>query len=217
MSKTETAMIPDGNDLIGSRIAGGNSAYKRMEQDFYPTPDEVTIALMNYLQLPKGTRIWEPACGDGQIVQLLNRLGYWDVIGTDILEGEDFLTAPLPPKTGFILTNPPFSLAEEFIRRGWQHRVPFALLLKNQFWNAKKRYPLFLNCQPTVILPLTWRPDFLFKTRGKGSPLMDVIWCVWTDFFPHITRYVPIERPVVEDEQSDAERFDDKSQQITWF
>ena len=32
------------------------------------------------------------------------------------------------------------------------------------------------------MLPLTWRPDFLFKERdGKkdASPLMDVMWCVW--------------------------------------
>ena len=38
-------------DLIGSRIAGGNTAYKRSNADFYPTPPDVTFALLDFLRL----------------------------------------------------------------------------------------------------------------------------------------------------------------------
>lgn len=54
--------------------------------------------------------------------------------------------------------------------------------LKAQYWHAAKRAQLFREIPPSYVLPLTWRPDFLFKERGgkKGaSPLMDVMWCVW--------------------------------------
>lgn len=49
---------------------------------------------------------------------------------------------------------------------------------------------------PSYILPLTWRPDFLFKERGNGSPLMDVMWCVWCGEICEKTIYVPLTRPM---------------------
>lgn len=135
-------------------------------------------------------------CGGGHIVDVLKEQGY-DVVSTDIITGVDFLTAEKPENVSWIITNPPFSLAEEFIRTAFDHKVSFAYLLKSQFWNAKKRYKLFNDCKPTYILPLTWRPDFLFKTRGNGSPLIDVNWCVWdADSCSKTTEYIPLCRPI---------------------
>lgn len=177
-------------NLTASRIVGGNSAYKRSESDFYPTPSDVTVALLDFLRLPTGTRIWEPACGENHMVSVM-RLRAYDVLATDIQTGTDFLTAPLCP-CDWIITNPPFSLADKFIERCVEHGKPFAMLLKSQYWHTKKRLPLFRKYPPTYICPLTWRPDFTFKTRGKGSPLMDVMWVIWTQ---GETRYIPLERP----------------------
>lgn len=181
------------DSLQASRICGGNTAYKRNASDYYPTPWDVTQALLDYIHIPTGAKVWEPACGKGHMVQVLeaNRLC---VTGTDIATGTDFLTAEMPKGTEWIITNPPFSLAEEFIETGIRHNRPFALLLKSQFWHARKRYDLFLNHKPAYVLPLTWRPDFLFQGRGKGSPLMDVCWCVWYGD-PLFTQYVPLRRP----------------------
>ena len=77
---------------------------------------------------------------------------------------------------------------------------PFAFLLKSQYWNATCRRKLFDEIPPSYILPLTWRPDFFFKKRmpgEKGSPLMDVMWCVWlTPWKNDIqTVYRPLTRP----------------------
>lgn len=166
------------DSLQSSRICGGNTAYRREKQDFYPTPPEVTQALLAFLAIQPGSVIWEPACGDGHMQNVLEERGY-HVIGTDILSGTDFLTADLPEGTDWIITNPPFSRSEEFIRRCAEHGKPFALLLKSQYWHAQRRLELFHRLPPFYILPLTWRPDFLFGSRGKGSPLMDVMWCVW--------------------------------------
>lgn len=189
------------DSLQGSRICGGNTAYKRNESDFYPTPPDVTFALMKRLGIPKWMWIWEPACGEGHIVNELHREGYQNVLATDIQNGIDFLTCNISDFTyRWIITNPPFSLAEQFIRRCHESRMPFALLLKSQYWHSKKRYSLFKEIPPSSIYPLTWRPDFLFKSRGKGSPLMDVMWCVWDkDAKFGETVYRPLERPTKEE------------------
>lgn len=181
------------SELIGSRICGGNTAYMRNKSDFYPTPPEVTQALLDILTLPKGTTVWEPACGEGHMVEVMTKNGL-EVIGTDIQSGTDFLKAELPGDVQWIITNPPFSLAEQFIRKSAEHKVPFAMLLKSQYWHAARRVSLFQTITPSYVLPLTWRPDFLFKTRGSGSPLMDVIWCVWIPG-AYKTRYIPLIRP----------------------
>ena len=184
------------DSLLGSRITGGNTAYKRNASDFYPTPPEATQALLDFLMLPKGTTVWEPACGEGHMVEVLKQNGL-EVIGTDIQTGTDFLQEDPPDGVLWIITNPPFSLAEQFIRKANEHNVPFAMLLKSQYWHAAKRVSLFSDITPAYVLPLTWRPDFLFKTRGKGAPLMDVIWCVW---IPGVnkTLYIPLIKPTKE-------------------
>lgn len=156
-----------------SRINGGNGTYGRKEKDFYPTPPEVTVALLKELNISKLSTIWEPACGQGHMVKTMESMGY-HVIGTDIQNGIDFLKAPLVD-CDWIITNPPFSLADKFIRRCWEYKKPFALLLKAQYWNAAKRVVLFQECRPLLIMPLTWRPDF----TGKGGAMMDMSWCVW--------------------------------------
>lgn len=182
--------------LLGSRITGGNPASgKRHESDFYPTPPEATQALMRFLDLPENTVIWEPAVGEGDMAKAMCEMGYI-VVGTDINMGQDFLTKDLIP-CDWIITNPPFSHAEEFIERCIEHGKPFALLLKSQFWHARKRYDLFRRYPPSFVCPLTWRPDFLFKQHEKrSSPLMDVMWCVWDSDYGHIAEYHPLTREV---------------------
>ena len=177
--------------VAASRIVGGNSAYKRVESDFYPTPAEATMALLEFLKLPPKTVVWEPACGEGHMVDVMQEYDL-QVIGTDIQSGTDYLTAE-DRACDWIITNPPFSLADLFIKQSIDSKKPFALLLKSQYWHAKKRLPLFRSYPPTFVCPLTWRPDFTFKQRGKGSPLMDVMWVVWCGC--HDTRYIPLEKP----------------------
>lgn len=193
------------DSLQASRISGGNSATGRRQSDFYPTPPDVTVALMRFLKLPAGTDIWEPARGQGDMVRALADCGM-AVYGTDIRDGIDFLTTRQPvnaPAADWIITNPPFSLADEFIRHAAEIGKPFAMLLKAQYWHAAKRAQLFREIPPSYVLPLTWRPDFLFKERNgkKGaSPLMDVMWCVWLT--PQMqgvqTVFKPLMRPEME-------------------
>lgn len=172
------------------KIVGANGA--RMANDFYPTPKECTYALMDYLELPRDVRIWEPAAGDGAIINALSDRGYNNVFGTDIQHGVDFLTEKIGG-VDWIITNPPFFLAEKFIRHAHELGVPFAFLLKSQYWHSAKRQKLFNEIRPACVLPLTWRPDF----TGQGNSLMDMCWNVWDPWWYRtvITVYRPLEKP----------------------
>lgn len=173
------------------KIIGGGG--KRSPRDFYSTPADVTDALLRWLRqnmmLMPGDCVWDPACGDGAMLHEFARHGLRSV-GTDIREGQDFLQAQLPVESvSWIITNPPFSLAEEFIFKAQSLEVPFAYLLKSQFWHAGRRRDLFRSARPAMVLPLTWRPDF----TGRGASLMDFVWVVWFGR-PLVTIYEPLTR-----------------------
>jgi hypothetical protein len=185
-------------NALGAVLAN-KSAADRNFSDFYPTPEEVTRALMAHLQLPAGTAIWEPAAGEGHMERALKTLGYSvDCSDLNTYDGVDFLTTETT-RAPWIITNPPFSLSEEFIRHSHDllkgvEGSGFAMLLKSQYWHAAKRTDLFSVIQPTYILPLTWRPDFLFGKKS-GSPTMDVQWSVWEyPYTNQTTVYCPLKK-----------------------
>ena len=181
------------NQTTATQMIGGNPGEKRSETDFYPTPPEVTEALLRAVGVRKPAVIWEPACGEMDMVAVLQNAGH-TVIATDIKYGQDFLTMPLQ-ECDWIITNPPFSASDKFIERCLEHGKPFALLLKSQYWHARKRYDLFQSAPPTYVLPLTWRPDFLFKKhKSRSASLMDVMWCVWIPGSEG-TLYSPLKKP----------------------
>jgi hypothetical protein len=74
--------------------------YARIERDHYPTPHWVVVAaLAEHVNLG-GLLAWEPACGDGRMVEALRSAGCARVYATDIVarggcqdEVLDFLSA----------------------------------------------------------------------------------------------------------------------------
>jgi tRNA G10 N-methylase Trm11 len=91
------------------------SGYQRKPLDQYEAPAWVTRALIPHLPEFTG-KVWEPACSSGKMVAALRQAGF-DVVGSDITQGVDFLGQA--PETGVsaIITNPPYALAREFIER----------------------------------------------------------------------------------------------------
>lgn len=161
-----------------ARIIGGNG--QRKPHDFYQTPPLAVWSLLAFWK-PAGWMVWEPACGGGAIVRVLEQAGY-GVIATDLIDqgmggGRDFLREreALAPT---IITNPPFkdNLPERFIRHAWELGVQqVALLLKCTYWNTKTHAQLWQDLPPRWVLPLTWRLDF----EGKGQPTLDMQWTIW--------------------------------------
>lgn len=196
--------------MLGSRINGGNTEYSRHDADFYPTPPEATLALINFLKdqnlLSDTDVVWEPACGSGDMSEVLYKSGI-QVLSSDIRKTDyinqsfelDFVNDSISPEIDFdwIITNPPFSISKDFIENSFNYNVNFALLVKSQYWHAKSRLEIFNKTNPAYVLPLTWRPDFCFKNRGSGSPLMDVMWVVWVSGNKENCKYIPMEKPII--------------------
>ena len=61
-------------------IGHGNN---RVKDDFYPTPTNATMALLQREKFDGD--IWEPACGDGAISKLLKLQGY-EVYSSDLVD-----------------------------------------------------------------------------------------------------------------------------------
>lgn len=142
---------------------------------------------------PSFDKVWEPACGDGAISKVLSSHGY-TVLSTDLVDrghgigGIDFLATD-KRQANCIITNPPFKLAAKFIEHAFDIGVvEMALVLKATYWHAATRLPLFQKHPPSIVMPMTWRPDFL----NKGAPTMDCMWRVWDLNGQGTTRYVPI-------------------------
>src|SRR3990167_2918633 len=180
----------------------------RKPHDFYETPEDTTFTLLKYLEQihvldKKLDRIWEPACGDGKLAEVFRKEGY-NINCTDKYKYNyirntspetDFLLADATNST-WIITNPPFTLAYEFIEhsiklltKARNYRGGVALLLKSNFWHVKRNSKLK---QPEVVAPLTWRPNF---TQDHKSPVLDMAWSIWStglDVVNHPTHYVPL-------------------------
>lgn len=188
--------------MNGVNLANNSAKNGRRELDYYPTPPEATIALMEFLHdigLPEcASTIWEPACGDGAMSKVLESYGY-NVISTDIRHtgygkgGIDYLEDVHYPCSA-VITNPPFNQSSDFIVKAIGQAPLVAMLLKSQYWHASKRTSLFKKYPPAYVLALNWRPDFLNKERG-GAPTMECLWTVWiqgnTD-----TRYRILQKPI---------------------
>jgi hypothetical protein len=155
------------------------SGYERKALDQYETPSWVTLALVPHLPEINGV-IWERACGGGKMVAALRQNGF-DVIGSDIADGVDFLHEPPPSRSiRAIITNPPYALAREFIERSLHFngvRV-IAMLLRTDFDHAATRAHLFADCAmfaKKVVLTkrIRWFED------STGSPSFNHCWMIW--------------------------------------
>lgn len=178
---------------LGAALAGGGGT--RRADDFYPTPVEATIALIQTAGRYIGPVVHEPACGDGAMAKVFETHGF-RVVATDLVYrghgrgGFDYLAWPSMAPS--VVTNPPFKFAARFIEHGLsQDPQFFGLLLKASFWNAGNRADLLERYPPRLTMPLTWRLDF----TGGGAPTMDCTWYAWGSNIPLGLPPMPLRKP----------------------
>ncbi|WP_436663579.1 hypothetical protein ACOALA_13645 [Alicyclobacillus acidoterrestris] len=75
----------------------------------------------------------------------------------------------------FIITNPPFSLAQEFVEKSLTLANCVIMLLRLNFLASGKRKEFWEKHPPTAIHVLTKRPSF----TGTGTDATDYAWFVW--------------------------------------
>lgn len=102
-------------------VQQGRAPLSMRKDDLYETPPQATHALCRAINV-SGLRIWEPACGRGAISEVLKEYGA-QVLSTDLVDygygecGRDFLLEFGPCEVDAIITNPPFKLADAFVRQ----------------------------------------------------------------------------------------------------
>lgn len=169
-----------------ARIAGvATDADNRERDDFYPTNPIATRALLDRVEFHGS--IWEPACGDGAISDVLKEYGY-AVESTDLIN-RGYGT----PRVDFlmeyrllgdnIITNPPFKYATEFAQKALDLRpAKVAMLFKLQFLESIGRRDLFRAHPPKKIWIFSER---LPMQRGRQATdddtkgMMCFIWILW--------------------------------------
>lgn len=110
--------------MNGGKLAGGNPKNGRVENDFYATnPTAVEMLLLTHRF--NFERVLEPCVGNGNIANIIRyRHPGADITAVDIVDRgypktivEDFLEWKTEKTFDTIITNPPFSLAGEFIEK----------------------------------------------------------------------------------------------------
>jgi hypothetical protein len=118
--------------------------------DLYETPPEAIRALLRVAAVP-GV-VWEPAAGRGAISREIEATGR-TVVKTDlvayegadpgILSGVDFLMEHRKPEgVQAIVTNPPYKLADAFVRHGLKLGLPVFALLRLAYLEGAARSDL---------------------------------------------------------------------------
>lgn len=175
--------------MSGLSLATGSARAPLSERkdDLYETPAVATRALLACEQLPH--RIWEPACGRGAIAKVLEDAGHF-VHSTDLVDygfgtgRRDFLME-LEAPTGIdcIVTNPPFKVANELVRRALELVPNVAILIRLAFLESDTvRNDLLdggrLRCVHVFRkrLPMMHRDGWEGK---KGNSGMAFAWFVW--------------------------------------
>jgi len=152
-------------------MSATNRGAVRRENDYYSTPLESFTPLIPYIK-QLGVSCFEPACGDGRLVTALRENGItaW---GRDIaIDGYDFLQdANCNMGIHCIVTNPPFSLAQEFVTHAVANSENVFMLLPLNFLGAQKRKEWWKLHEPGAIFVLSERPSFVISCRclGRGE------------------------------------------------
>jgi hypothetical protein len=127
----------------GKNYSRNNESGKRRESDLYRTHPSMVEQFLDAYQLWDGMEVrevLEPCCGEHDISKVLEKRGY-SVTARDIsmVDGYDFLLEK--HRFQFILTNPPYSLAFEFIQQCKKvAEGGFALLLPITYLQGKQRF-----------------------------------------------------------------------------
>jgi hypothetical protein len=119
-------------------MGNARAALRDRGNDVYETPPEAVEALLRVESLP--AHVWEPCCGSGRIVETMRAHGFCvtasDLVGDRI----DFLMEwRAPESVAAIVTNPPFKLADDFVRHGLKLVPTVAMLLRLNFLESEGR------------------------------------------------------------------------------
>ena len=180
--------------LSGGQLAGGNSTTEKADNDFYATNPQTVIEFLNqtFDEFEDVKTIWENACGEGHLSDVLKEYFDCNFIDTDLIDRNyceqtvDFLNSDFNPNADLIITNPPFSLVNDFIIKGLEKTNRYLVYLcKIQMLETVGRKEI-LESSPLKYIYVhskrqaTWKDGKELDPQGKKwATTMCLAWFVW--------------------------------------
>ena len=149
---------------------------KPTKYDNLYTQEEAIKFLCDNIKLSNIKLVWECASGNNNISNYLNKIGI-NVISTDIEQEIDFLESDY--NCDMIITNPPYSLKNKFLKRAFDLGKPFAMLLPLTTLESSVRNDLFRDKKIQVLIP-----NKRFDFTGKKNCWFATAWFCWKMGFP---------------------------------
>ena len=159
--------------------------------DDFPTPPWATRALIEHVLDDKSSlkklRCLEPACGAGHMAKVLTEyfreVRCADAYNYGYAPVCDFLTSSYKENEyDWVITNPPFRLAEEFVLRAINvARVGVAILARTVFLESVGRYKsIYSTCPPSRFAQFVERvPMVKGRLDIKATTATGYAWFVW--------------------------------------
>jgi hypothetical protein len=170
--------------VMSQRVEPNDSA------DDFPTPPWATRALIEHIIGADNVRelsCLEPACGAGHMVRPLQEyfatVKFADAHDYGYAPVRDFLSYPYETNAvDWVITNPPFRLAEEFVQRSFDvARHGVAVLVRTVFLESIGRYHrLFSKDPPSIFAQFVERvPMVKGRLDPKATTATGYAWLVW--------------------------------------
>lgn len=177
--------------------ASNHTAEDRQQEDYYAT-DPIAGKLLLEVE-PDLNNIWECACGEGHLSNIFENAGKLGKV-SDLIDrgykpknadieveyGKDFTTLNVEQNiwNGDIVTNPPYAIAEQFVRKALAltpKSRKVCMFLRTLFLEGQKRKKLFEEFPPKVIYVSSSRISCAkngdFETYNSGAQAYS--WFVW--------------------------------------
>lgn len=181
---------------MSERPAGGYAVMAQTPNradlaQYFPTPPWATRALCDWLagqgHMIRAMSALEPACGLGHMSKPLAE-SFASVKSSDVEplgfgEVSDFLMSGDDRQFDWIITNPPFSLGEQFVAEALRRsRVGVAMFVRTSFLEGIGRFDrLFSQEQPKAVLQFSERvPLVKGRCDANASTATAYCWIVWS-------------------------------------
>ena len=185
-------------------MAEGRTAWPKVADEWFVEAVSVTAWLLDLVRL-SAPIIWDPACGQGNVLRAAKNAGY-STIGSDIRERagvrevadqfdiRDFLagriTRPSAGERRALVTNPPYGrgkLTEAFTRRALAMSFvdEVCVLVNAKFlWGQARAIGLWSEHPPDLIFPVNPRPsippgEYLLAGGKAEGGVESFAWLYW--------------------------------------
>lgn len=150
--------------------------FQFQKRDEYFTPEYAVYPIMK--RLKPGAAVWCPFdTADSAFVRVFIRHGF-PVIHGHIQTGQDFFRTDVP-ECDYIISNPPYSLKNQVLKRLYAIGKPFAMLINFQgIFDSRERFQMFRD-RRVEMLWLSPRVDYLDQTGRpfQGAPFQSGYLC----------------------------------------